>query len=295
MHRADCRWVAALVSLFVVAAGASRAGAADHGDTPLLNTLGRSDAKLTDLHAFTHDGSLVLALSTNPAVPTSAARYRFSPDVVFRIHLDRHSEVSFADTEANDLYGGTVVDPAGIGADVTFEVRANPRGRAVVRTRGIARRWQQRIRVFGGLRDDPFIRGPREGRNVGAIVIELPLEAVVRDQSMLLIWATSSVDGVEEPFQDMAGRALRSMFPENDLMNTTPPELQAGLMGVPVDVMLFDTAFPAAYPNGRALEDDVVDLVGDERVLSNDAPFPSTNDRPFLDVFPYLATPHPPL
>ena len=59
------------------------------------------------------------------------------------------------------------------------------------------------------------------------------------------------------------------------------------------DVMIFDTSRAAEFPNGRALEDDVVDLVGDPRVLANDQPFPDENDLPFLDTFPYLAPPHP--
>ena len=47
----------------------------------------------------------------------------------------------------------------------------------------------------------------------------------------------------------------------------------------------------SAFPNGRELTDDVVDLVGHAGTLANDAPFPTTNDVPFLDVFPYLAPP----
>ena len=56
---------------------------------------------------------------------------------------------------------------------------------------------------------------------------------------------------------------------------------------------IYDTARPAAYPNGRALTDDVVDLVGDPRVLETDGPlFPTENDMSFLPNFPYLAPPH---
>jgi hypothetical protein len=55
--------------------------------------------------------------------------------------------------------------------------------------------------------------------------------------------------------------------------------------------VIYDTALAASFPNGRELTDDVVDLVGDPRVLSNDDPFPSTNDVPFLGAFPYLAPP----
>ena len=58
------------------------------------------------------------------------------------------------------------------------------------------------------------------------------------------------------------------------------------------DVVIYNTALPAAFPNGRELVDDVVDLVGDPRVLMNDQPFPTANDVAFLTSFPYLAAPH---
>ena len=150
------------------------------------------------------------------------------------------------------------------------------------------------LNFFAGLRDDPFIRGPRQGRNIASIVLEVPLASVAAKQSTLLIWATTTVDDFEGPFQDLVGRSLRSMMPENGVMNLVQPRHQFHQMGVPPDVMVFNTALPAAYPNGRALPDDVVDLVGDGRVLSNDGPFPSANDLPFLSDFPYLAPPHPP-
>ena len=56
-------------------------------------------------------------------------------------------------------------------------------------------------------------------------------------------------------------------------------------MDVPPSVMIYDTWRPAAFPNGRELVDDVVDLVGEPGTLANDAPF--------LAEFPYLAPPHP--
>jgi hypothetical protein len=128
---------------------------------------------------------------------------------------------------------------------------------------------------------------------VGSIVIEVPLSTILAGQSTLLIWATSKVEEFDGPFQDLAGRSLRSMFPEQQMMNGWHPRLQQQQTGLPPDVMIYNTALPAAFPNGRALTDDVVDLVGDLRVLSDDAPFPSTNDVPFLSTFPYLAPPHP--
>ena len=46
--------------------------AADHSDAPILIGATRQDANLTDLHAFTVGRNLVLALSTNAAIPPSA-------------------------------------------------------------------------------------------------------------------------------------------------------------------------------------------------------------------------------
>jgi hypothetical protein len=149
------------------------------------------------------------------------------------------------------------------------------------------------------LRDDPFIRIPRDRRNVGAIVIETPLSSVVERQSTLLLWATAKVEDFDDPFQEITGRSLRSMFPEQNALNRLHPRHHTSKTGLRTDVMIYDTARPAAFPNGRALTDDVVLLacqLGNEcRVFNNEMrPMtPRANDRPFLATFPYLAEPHP--
>lgn len=286
--------VAALCAgaLVCALAGLSVVRASDHGDTPLLIGAGRHDARITDLHAFTRDDKLVIALCTNPAIPPSVTDYRFPSDVTFQINIDNDSLVTFDNPKDVAVYGGTIVEPLHIHRDAAIDITFDRHGCPRVHGRSF-RGPLHDVRVFTGLRDDPFIRGPRTGRNVAAIVLEIPLHRVVEDQSTLLIWATSSVRGLDGVFQDHAGRSLRSMFPENDLMNSLPPRFQAWAFRVP-DVVILDTARPTAYPNGRLLTDDVVDLVGDPRVLMDDAPFPSTNDVPFLDEFPYLAPPHKP-
>ena len=267
--------------------------ASDHSDAPKTTELTRQDANLTDLHAFVSGGNLVLALSMNPAIPPSAGSYVFPSDLTFEINIDNHSAVS-----PEDPYqmGGTILDPSKVQEDITFRIRFGDDGQARVQmlVHGQRNGPMEMINFFTGLRDDPFIRGPRLGRNVASVVLEVPLASVATKQSTLLIWATSKVDDFDGSFQELVGRSIRSMMPENASMNLMHPRHQIQQMGVVPDVMVFNTALPAAYPNGRALTDDVVDLVGDPRVLANDAPFPSTNDLPFLSTFPYLAPPHAP-
>lgn len=278
--------------------------ASDHSDAPQSGTLIRQDANLSDLHAFVKGSNLVIALSTNVAIPKSAASYTFPSDVTYEINVDVDSPVDTSSDPLGD--GGVVLDPQRISEDVTFRIRFRPDGSAKIQriARGGLRDDAQLVSFFAGLRDDPFIRIPRDGRNVGSIVLEVPLSSLVERQSTLLIWATAQVESFDGAFQDMVGRSLRSMFPEQGGMNLMSPKHHFSRLGLRPDVMIFDTSRPAAFPNGRALTDDVILLactLGSEcRVFNGEAAGrvgfnPRSNDLPYLDTFPYLAAPHPPV
>lgn len=281
--------LSSIVLLLILFSGGKKIESADHADAPILGTIGRNDAKITDLYAFTDRNQMVIVLCTNPAIPPSVTDYTFQDDVTFEINIDNSSIVSHQDQTANEIYGGTVVEPAGIEADIKFAITFK-NGRPKLQATGLIPN-ANAVTVFAGLRDDPFIRGPRIGRNIAAIVLKMPLPFVMRNRPDLLIWAASRVPELNNIQSDLAGRALRSMFNENALMNELPPNQHFQSMGVPPDVLIITPASPPRFPNGRALTDDVVDLVGDTRVLGNDAPFPSANDVPFLNKFPYLAPP----
>lgn len=281
-----------LSTLFLATCGFFLIRASDHSDAPRSGTIVRLDANLSDLHAFVAGQNLVLLLSSNTAIPRTATSYVFPTDLTFEINVDVDSPVSPSDPLGD---GGTVLDPHDISEDITFRMRFRNDGSVKLQrvVRGAVKGDPQIVNFFAGLRDDPFIRGPRQGRNIGAIVLEIPLSSIVGPLSTLLIWATCQVEDFDGAFHDSVGRSLRSMFPEQDALNRLHPRLHFQKTGLRPDVMIFDTALPASFPNGRALTDDVIDLVGDPRTLANDAPFPMTNDIPFLSTFPYLAPPHP--
>lgn len=264
----------------------------DHGDTPLLNAIARPDAMLTDLHAFVRGNELVLAVCTNPAIPPGVTSYVWPSDVTFDVCIDTNAGIRFDVPSDLAEFGGTLDRPGQLREKIVFRVRADAQGVPQLTVLGQGHgRLQHSARFFSGLRDDPFIRGPRIGRNVAAFVISVPVDAVVHGHRPLALWATAAIDGRAEPCQDLAGRSLRSMLLPNDFMNTEHPRDHWLVHGVVPDVMIYDTSRPAAFPNGRELADDVVDLVGVPAILANDAPFPSANDVPFLATFPYLAAP----
>jgi len=275
---------------------AACASASDHSDSPQGPAGARADANLSDLHVFRVGQNLVLSLCTNPAIPPSATSYVFPSDVTFEFHVDVTSAVSPEDPQG---YGGTILDPDHVHDDIMFRMSFRPDGSVDLRrfVRGTASRNPQLVNFFAGLRDDPFIRAPRAERNSACMVLETPLSSIVRDQSTILVWATSKVADFDGPFQDLAGEALRAMFPEQQALNSMPISQELRRLGVMPAPIIFDTSRAAAFPNGRALTDDVVDLMcslaGECRVFSSENPSPTTNDVPFLDTFPYLAPPHP--
>lgn len=276
---------------------ASVASASDHSDSPIGPLGARVDANLSDLHVFSQGQNLVLSTCSNTAIPSAATSYIFPSDVTFEFHIDVTSAVSSDDP---DGYGGTIADPYHIKDDVVFRIRFRPDGSAELKrfARGSADKDPQMVSFFAGLRDDPFIRAPRAGRNSACIVLEVPLASVLREQSTILVWATSKVSDFDGPFQDLVGQPLRAMFPEQAPLNSMLLSQQLQKMGVTPAPIIFDTSKAAVFPNGRALTDDVVDLMcslADEcRVFNSENPSPTANDVSFLATFPYLAPPHAP-
>jgi hypothetical protein len=289
-RRARLLRTVAAVALLAQAPWVARAS--DHGDTDALIAAGRHDARIADFYVFTRGDNLVLAMTLVGDMPEPTAAFRFRSDVVYRFNIDRDTAVRFDNSEQVRLYGGTVSDPASIKEDVVIEVRFSADGTGeAVNVLGLGSGADRSVALFAGLRDEPFIRSTVMGKNIAAIVVELPLRRVVGDaaQPVLLAWATTDVAGVPGDQDDLGARAYRSMLADGQGLNSVHPSEHAARFNVPPDVVIFDTARRVSFPNGRDLEDDVVDLLG----RPDGHPFPSANDLPFLDAFPYLPAPHP--
>jgi hypothetical protein len=280
------------------------AKSSDHADTPVVIDAGRNDARITDMYAFTKDNNLVLILAIDPTVPMGVKEYQFPTDVVYTFNIDNDSEVT---------PNGTIVIKNDINEDIVIKIRFNDDGSPDINGTNTFSSYislpffvlfscassddisieESITNFFSGPRDDPFIRGPRIGKNVAAIVLELPLENVIEQNSTILIWATAKVDGLPGDFQERFGTPFTSQL--NTELNSTHPKDDFKNFGIEPDVMVLNTNLPSGFPNGRLLEDDVVDIVCPgvcDNVLETDAPFPSENDVPFLQEFPFLSPPH---
>jgi hypothetical protein len=217
------------------------ARASDHAD-PIFNR--RLEAGITDLFAFpTKNGlpvqpekgaareadSLVLIICTRRSLAASPP-YEGLDQYTFKIHMDLgydprtdepRAAVNFQNRADLARYGGTVVNPELIKADVTITAQLNDdTSFKVQNVEGDRLKQKHRIRWYSGLRDDPVILPQFFGTNVIAVVVSIPFECFPGEQTDWLIWATS---WRHEGQIDHVGRSQRTQLPRFDLLNTLHP------------------------------------------------------------------------
>jgi hypothetical protein len=278
--------------LLLLACLAGPARASDHADIPTGEGVPRPDLNWTDLHVFTVGKDLVLAGSIDANVKPDVTNYIFATDAELRFIIDNQGDI-FEEVVFSVSFT-TVTDETGTHSVPTVTAFGYE---------GVAQQVNPAsVRVFAGLRDDPFIRRPRQlpgaERNVAAVVLQMPLAGVLAPGSTeVRVWGTTVLDGAQI---ELNGRALRSM--SEPLLNTQHPSQHA----FEADVVTFDTSRRAKFPNGRALTDDVVDRVPQYGLRGADVRNSEgcgtvgidyencvkDNNQPFLTEFPYLAPPN---
>jgi hypothetical protein len=237
---------------------------------------------------FRHDAVYETLIDTNAdAKPDIAFRYRFSPTHrkqqyarVTRVQLERELEDGHLEGP-----GEVLVDQA----PVSFG------SEPLVTTR------EHGIQFFAGLRSDPFffdLNGFLDeyrftgtdffaNLNVFGIVLDIPSRLLGAGPNVG-IWTRTLVPMTFQP--DHLTQVDRLGLPGiNTVLNHG-----ADRKSFSVEMLPFDYSSSAGYPNGRRLQDDVIDMtlgqVTDGKITT-DGVGPHSD---YLADFPYLGTPHPP-
>jgi hypothetical protein len=364
--------VFALAGLALLASGGFGAVAqgADHRDSPLNQS--NPTADINDVYAFRsseNNNNLVVAISVNPLIAPSdnATRGVFDPQVQYQIHIDRNGDL------IDDATANIRVTPdskqlviEGLGAPISAATTPPGAADPVITTAAGGA-----IKVFAGLRDDPFffdlsafqafVAGPRApakglrpagggdpadafaGTNVLAIVIEAPITALtggssassgtirtwvpttrngqridrmaipaintalipsaqkdafnaanpINDASAYRATATTTINGLRAAVDNLFGVSFPQDGGPLGILNSG--QVAAALIP---DVVTIDFSRAVQFPNGRRLQDDVIDVAlgvvlnrGGTAGISDGV---SANDKAFLTAFPYLAAPSVP-
>jgi hypothetical protein len=326
MRSPVARAVPALLLLGALALGPVPAAASDHAD-PLHLT--DPNSNITGLFIFPQGDEYILIFNVRKSL-VGPKPYQLTPyDYV--IHFDLTTPVHFDNEEDRKRYGGTVVTPDNIHDDATITVQLND-DTTLKSINYVGLKDTDHIRVYTGVRDDPFIFPRFFGVNVISMVVGIPKDAFPDGQRDFIIWGTTSKNG---KMLDLVGRAVRSQLPRFPFLNTAPPSQHlkllmkekkfwddlcnflngnkewwsqaiAGLLEFTLqirkydlapDVMIYTNRFPAGFPNGRLLTDDVNAIVctsGDCLLqelsfIEGDWPRATVNDKPFPADWPYLA------
>ena len=195
----------------VIAAGCAAwlgsATAADHNDPPARIGGNIDAADIADLYAWSSaSGTLTMVLTFGgPDTPAAGQAGTYDANVLYGIHIDNNGDntanteiyVRFAQNDLGD-WGVQLVGVPGEAGPLSGPVEGTINGTTA--------------KIWTGLRDDPFFfdlqgfqdtlqsgtlsfdatRDSFAGRNVTAIVIEVPVAAAVGGGSNLSIWATTS-------------------------------------------------------------------------------------------------------
>jgi hypothetical protein len=308
---------------------ASAAGAADHRDAPLVSV--RRDLDITDVYAFispSNSQALTLVLTVDPLLaPGTSGPFNSKGTYQLLIDTDGNAKPNAVFNfrfKKPDAEGQQAVKVAATGLGGRFRARGTTEQTIQLPRSGL---------LFTGLRDDPFFFdqtnsrngftfcGPDAadtfaGTNVGAIVVEIP--ANLLRSNTIGVWGatrrgTRQLDRLGLPLVNELVIGLA----DKDRYNKLPPARDERVFGTNVaaglgrlgndpttaaaladviqpDVLSFSLDLPTAFPNGRRLEDDVVDVTLAQLRGATPTDCVDANDMAFQNTFPYLGQPHVP-
>jgi hypothetical protein len=281
-----------LAAAFTLVPAAMRAS--DHADPTVVTP--DPEANITDLFFFPKGDQMILIFDVRRAL-TNPKPYNTLPyDYV--IHMDLTTPVSLDDAPDQPgfraRYGGTVTKPEQIHDDVKITLHLNNdtslkdkkfEGQLPLKN-------TDAIKIYTGVRDDPFIFDRFFKKNIIAMVLSIPMSSFPEGQKDFILWGTTHKDGKQI---DHVGRSSRTQQARFDSLNTLPPsqhvaqlkklmttwdarykflndinetlpkqlaaliQLQFKMRSYDIapDVMIYSNRNPVGFPNGRLLTDDV--------------------------------------
>ena len=262
----------------------------DHADPINLEVL---ESGITDLFAFPDGDKMIVIMDVRRAL-TSPPPYQLEP-FEFAIYMDLHTKITVDDGSEKGKsekarYGGSIANPEGIKEDVTIKIQLNNDATLKgVKYQGLDNTGA--IKIFTGVRDDPFIFPRFFRRNTIAMVLAIPFASFPnKNQQDWILWGTST--RLKDDVQlDPVGRSNRSQQGRCDFLNTLHPSRHVAAIKEETqsrsriektimeylppfvnayqplfkirphdlfpDVMIYTKQYKIGFPNGRFLTDDV--------------------------------------
>ena len=260
--------------------------ASDHADPSDLTD---PNANITGLFIFPKGDQYILIFNVRRSL-TNPKPYDLSP-YEYVVNIDLTTPVAFNSAEDRARYGGTIVVPEKLHTDASITVHLND-DTTLKDISFAGLKDTDRIRLYTGVRDDPFVFPRFFKVNVISMVMSIPMTAFPDGQRDFILWGTTYNNGKQF---DHVGRSVRSQLPRFGALNTAAPKDQVKLLmkekkfwddiynflkgnkewwskafadlieftflirkyDLVPDVMIYTNRFPPGYPNGRLLTDDV--------------------------------------
>jgi hypothetical protein len=287
MKRPSARPLRLLTSLAFLVLAPIAVLASDHADpTDLTDPY----SNITGLFFFPKGDQYIMIFNVRRAL-TAPKPYPLSP-YEYVVNFDLTTPVKFDKDDERARYGGSIPTPEKIHPDVTFTMHLNDDVTLKsINVKGL--KDPDKIKVYTGVRDDPFIFPRFFKVNIITMAFSIPKDAFPADQQDFILWGTTSKDGKQ---LDHVGRSIRTQLPRFGWINLAPPSEHVKILmekkaqidkiynfikgteewyvraladviepfflirkyDLVPDVMVYSNRYPPVYPNGRQLADDVV-------------------------------------